>query len=449
MKNGKTGRMTYQETLSYILKQLPMFQRIGKAAYRTGLDNTYKLDEYFRSPHRFFKTIHVAGTNGKGSVSHMIASILQEAGYKTGLYTSPHLIDFRERIRVNGMMITKRFISGFINTHKYFFETFDPSFFEISVFMAFEYFKTCKVEIAVVEVGLGGRLDATNIITPEISVITNIGKDHTEILGDSLEKIAAEKAGIIKKNVPVVIGESQVETLPVFRSFCDRLDAPMIIADKLYSVGYSVKPADEYQVFNVQRNDEIYYSNIKCGLLGNYQSKNIMTVLTAIEELTKHPDERQLSITEKNIYDGLKNVTTNTGLEGRWQIIRKNPLVICDTAHNTEGIRVILQQVNETAYDHLHLIVGFVNDKDVRGIMQYLPIKAEYYFVRLSVPRTMDEKELYSVAEEFGLRGTAYEGIKSAYTTAMKKAGKDDLIFITGSNFLVADFLTNYKSSTP
>jgi dihydrofolate synthase/folylpolyglutamate synthase len=436
--------MKYQDTLSYILQQLPMFQRIGHAAYRTGLDNAFKLDGYFGSPHRSFRNIHVGGTNGKGSVSHMIASILQEAGYKTGLYTSPHLVDFRERIRVNGKMITKTYITDFINNHKAFFETFDPSFFEISVFMAFEYFKTCNVDVAVVEVGLGGRLDATNIITPELSVITNIGKDHTEILGDTLEKIAAEKAGIIKKNIPVIIGESQDITLPVFRSVCQQLDAPMTIADKLFRIDYSMMSVDDYQVFNVRRNDEVYYTNLKCALLGHYQRKNVVTVLAVIEELTRLSEEQQFKIRENHIFAGVRNVIRNTALAGRWQIIRNNPLVICDTAHNADGIRVVLQQINESAYKQLHLVIGFVNDKDVHGIMKFLPIRAAYYFVRLSVPRTMDEKEMFLLAAKNGLRGKAYRGIADAYAAVMEKAGKDDLIVITGSNFLVADFLNQF-----
>jgi dihydrofolate synthase/folylpolyglutamate synthase len=427
------------------MKQLPMFQRIGKAAYRTGLDNTLKLDEYFDHPHRHFKTIHVAGTNGKGSVSHMIASVLQEAGYKTGLYTSPHLIDFRERIRVNGKMISKSFITAFINLHKKFFETFDPSFFEISVFMAFEYFKACKVDLAVIEVGLGGRLDATNIIIPELSIITNIGKDHTEILGDTLEKIAAEKAGIIKKNIPVIIGETQDETIRVFQTFCKKLQAPMILADKLFRIDSSKMPADDYQIFDVKREDEEYYSNLKCGLLGHYQRKNIISVLAAFGELSRLTEESQMQVAEKHIYAGIKYVIKNTELAGRWQVIKKNPLVICDTAHNYEGIKVVLQQINETAYKQLHMILGFVNDKDVTGIMKSLPLNAVYYFVRLSVPRTMDEKELYLTASKYGLSGKAFAGIREAWDAVMLKASKEDLVMITGSNFLVADFLSHYE----
>jgi len=437
--------MNYGSTLSYIMNQLPMYQRIGNAAYRTGLDNTLKLDEYFDHPQTHFRTIHVAGTNGKGSVSHMIASVLQEAGYKTGLYTSPHLIDFRERIRVNGKMIAKNFITLYISSHKSFFETFDPSFFEISVFLAFEYFKHCGVDIAVIEVGLGGRLDATNIISPELSVITNIGKDHTEILGETIEKIAAEKAGIIKKEIPVIIGESQDETLSVFQSFCTKLQAPMIVADKVFRIDYSMQSVDDYQLFNVKRFGEIHYTNLKCGLLGHYQRKNVVTVLAALEEAAKLPEERRLHILEKHIYAGLKNVVPNTGLSGRWEVIRQNPRVICDTAHNTDGIKVVLQQVNETPYRNLHMILGFVNDKDVTEIMKHMPMKAGYYFVRLSVPRTMDENALSSVAARYGLKGKAYAGIKSAYEAVMQKAGKDDLVIVTGSNFLVADFLSHYE----
>lgn len=435
--------MNYSETLSYIMKQLPMFQRIGKAAYRTGLDNTYKLDEYFRSPHRKFKTIHIAGTNGKGSVSHMLASILHEAGYNTGLYTSPHLTDFRERIRVNGKMITKSFVTDFIDQHKSFFETFDPSFFEISVFMAFEYFSNLNVDVAVIEVGLGGRLDATNIITPVLSVITNIGKDHTEILGDTIEKIASEKAGIIKPGVPVVIGESQPETLPVYHQFCQKNSAPMVIADSIYKLETNRQSFEEYQVFNVLRYGRDFLTGLKCGLLGHYQQKNVATVLASVDELTKLPEENRIPVTAKHVQKGLKNVITNTGLAGRWQIIRNKPLVVCDTAHNTDGIRAVLQQVKSTPFKQLHLILGFVNDKDVQEIMHYLPVHAEYYFVRLSVPRSMDEKELALNAAAKGLKGKAYVDIASAYSDALKKSGTNDFVLITGSNFLVADFLTN------
>jgi dihydrofolate synthase/folylpolyglutamate synthase len=437
VKNGDL--MNYESTLSYIMNQLPMYQRIGKLAYRTGLNNTLMLDEYFGHPHRKFKTIHIAGTNGKGSVSHMLASILQEAGLRVGLYTSPHLVDFRERIRVNGKKITKHFIAEFISNHKSYFETFDPSFFEISVFMAFEYFLQNQVDVAVTEVGLGGRLDATNIIHPLVSVITNIGKDHTEILGDTLEKIAAEKAGIIKKHTPVVIGETQPETLPVFSGFCERLEAPMIVADQTYGIDYSMRTTDGYQVFNIRHDAEVTWPNLKCPLMGHYQRKNTLTVLAAMDQIS-----RQLPIQKEHVYAGIRNVVKNTGLSGRWQIISANPLVICDTAHNTEGIKVVMQQIKETPYKKLHLLLGFVNDKDIQGILNYLPVEAEYYFTRLSVPRTMNENELGKLAEKSGLTGKTFNTVKEAFEKAKEEAGRDDLIMITGSNFLVADFL-EYK----
>jgi dihydrofolate synthase / folylpolyglutamate synthase len=420
------------------MEQLPMYQRIGKLAYRGGLDNTLKLDAYFKSPHKQFKTIHVAGTNGKGSVSHMLASVLQEAGYKVGLYTSPHLIDFRERIKVNGHMITRKFVMEFINNNKSFFSTFNPSFFEISVFMAFEYFRHSHVDIAVIEVGLGGRLDATNIISPLISVITNIGKDHTEILGETLAKIAAEKAGIIKRNTPVIIGESQLETLPVFRQQSAQLEAPMHIADEIYKIHYSLLSTDEYQVFNVKSHGEIIYSNLKCGLLGHYQRKNTVTVLTAIKLLS----HSGLRISEKDIYSGIRKIVTNTGLSGRWQLIQHGPVVVCDTAHNADGIKMVMKQAYETPYNNLHLVLGFVSDKDIGEILKHMPIHAAYYFVRLSVPRTMDESELAIMAQSFGCKGKTFTNIKDAYEAAINQAAIHDLVVITGSNFLVADFLT-------
>jgi dihydrofolate synthase / folylpolyglutamate synthase len=429
--------MNYQETLKYIMKQLPMYQRIGKLAYRTGLDNTLLLDAYFNKPHQHFKTIHIAGTNGKGSVSHMIASILQESGYKTGLYTSPHLVDFRERIRINGKMISKKFVSHFINDHKSYFESFDPSFFEISVFMAFQYFLYHQVDIAVIEVGLGGRLDATNIIKPVLSVITNIGRDHTEILGETHEKIAIEKAGIIKENIPVIIGESQPETLPVFREFCTRHHAPMIIADTVYQLEHQLMPGNELQVFDVKYEGTSRYPHLECGLLGHYQRKNIATVLAATDQL-KQLNE---TIPDNAIYKGLKNVIANTGLAGRWQIIQHKPALVCDTAHNSDGIREVMEQIKDSRFKNLHLVTGFVNDKDVDEILQLMPGNARYYFVRLSVPRTMDEKLLQIKACRYGLTGESFPNIKAAFEIIKKEADPLDLIVVTGSNFLVADFL--------
>jgi dihydrofolate synthase / folylpolyglutamate synthase len=433
--------MNYQETLSYLLEQLPMYQRIGVSAYRTGLDNTYKLDDYFNNPHRHFKTIHVAGTNGKGSVTHLLSSVLQEAGYKTGLYTSPHLVDFRERIKVNGRLITKRFVMEFVNKHKFFFDTFNPSFFEISVFMAFTWFQHCHVDVAVIEVGLGGRLDATNIISPVLSVITNIGKDHTEILGDTLERIAAEKAGIIKRRIPVVIGESQPQILHIFNHIAEQHNAPLQIADQEYQIDSNIYSKEKYQVFNVCKGNETFLPNLKCGLLGHYQQKNVITVLATVDQLKK----AGFNIDEKSIYSGIRKVIGNTGLSGRWQVIQCDPCIICDTAHNTDGLRLVLQQVAHTAYQNLHLIIGFVSDKDVNEILKFMPETANYYFTRLSVPRTMDENSLANLASRYRLKGQAYKDIKEAFKAAQENAGLHDLIFITGSTFLVGDFLKMYK----
>jgi dihydrofolate synthase/folylpolyglutamate synthase len=430
--------MNYQDTLDYLVEQLPMYQKIGTAAYRTGLDNTIKLDEYFKNPHHYFPTIHVAGTNGKGSVSHMLASVLQEAGYKVGLYTSPHLLDFRERIKVSGKLIGRKFITDFVEENISFFGTFKPSFFEISVFMAFSYFVYSRVDIAVIEVGLGGRLDATNIINPVLSVITNIGKDHTEILGDTLAKIAFEKAGIIKSRTPVVIGESHPETLPVFIRRAEELKAPLVIADKQYHIDSSYNTPDDYQVFKVKKNATLPYPNLKCGLLGHYQRKNTVTLLSAIDQL------RQVgfNLEEKVIYTGIKNVIKNTGLAGRWQITGHEPVTVADTAHNADGLKQVVQQIAETPHEKLHMIIGFVNDKDIESMLVLLPPKADYYFARLSVPRTMDEKLLESRAYALGIKGTSFISVKEAYANLKDKTGINDLVVITGSTFLVADFLS-------
>jgi dihydrofolate synthase/folylpolyglutamate synthase len=429
--------MNYQETLDYLVEQLPMFQKIGPAAYRTGLDNTIRLDEYFKSPHHHFPTIHVGGTNGKGSVSHMLASVLQEAGYKVGLYTSPHLLDFRERIKVNGKLIGRKFVTDFIEDNIAFFRTFHPSFFEISVFMAFSYFVHSRVDIAVIEVGLGGRLDATNIINPVLSVITNIGKDHIEILGDTLAKIAFEKGGIIKARTPVVIGESHPETLPVFIRRAEELKAPLVVADMVYRIDSSHNSSDDYQVFKVKKNATLPYPNLKCGLLGHYQRKNTVTLLSAIDQL-RHVG---FNLEEKVIYSGIKNVIRNTGLAGRWQITGHEPVTVADTAHNADGLKQVVQQIAETPHEKLHMIIGFVNDKDIESMLLLLPRQAEYYFTRLSVPRTMDEKTLESRAAELGLSGASYPSVKEAYAGLKEKTGINDLVVITGSTFLVADFL--------
>jgi dihydrofolate synthase/folylpolyglutamate synthase len=429
--------MNYKKTLAYLLEQLPMYQRIGKLAYRSGLDNTLKLDEYFNHPHRHFRTIHVAGTNGKGSVSHMLASVLQEAGFKTGLYTSPHLLDFRERIRVNGRKVSKGYVAEFMQIHQSFFATFNPSFFEISVFMAFTWFERCRTDVAVIEVGLGGRLDATNIITPEVSVITNIGKDHTDILGETLEKIAVEKAGIIKKQVPVVVGESHPQTLPVFSEIARHLEAPLTLADKTATIDYSAGMKDGCQIFQVKTTHGTKYINLKCGLLGHYQRKNVLTVLETVHRLRN----AGWQIPEKSVYAGIRKVIMNTGLAGRWQIIQNKPLVVCDTAHNADGLKLVLRQIAETPFSKLHMIIGFVSDKDVHEILKLMPHKAEYYFTRLSVPRTMDENVVADLAVHYGINGKTFGNVRESYLAARERAEDGDLIVITGSNFLVGDFL--------
>jgi len=433
--------MTYRETLTYLIDQLPMYQRIGQMAYRTGLENTLKLDSYFKMPHRNFTTIHVAGTNGKGSVSHMLASLFQEAGHTVGLYTSPHLLDFRERIRVNGKMISRSFIIDFVHDNKPFFSTFSPSFFEISVYLAFCYFFHCRVDIAVIEVGLGGRLDATNIINPVLSVITNIGMDHTDILGNTIAKIAAEKAGIIKSRVPVVVGESHPETLPVFKRIAGELNAPMTIADNLCHIDTSSGTADGFQLFHAKINGKVRYPNLKCALLGHYQRKNTATLLIAVDQLRRSG----FTLEDSVVYAGIRNVIKNTGLAGRWQVICHSPTIICDTAHNYDGLKQVFQQVAETPHERLHIILGFVSDKDTGSILGFLPADASYYFTRLSVPRTMDEKELASRAHDNGLMGPSFPRIAEAFAAMKKNAGPNDLGLVTGSTFLVADFLRLLK----
>ncbi len=435
--------MNYQEALSYLFGQLPMYQRIGKAAYKNGLENTYRLDTYFGSPHRYFRAIHVAGTNGKGSVSHILASILQQAGYKVGLYTSPHLLDFRERIKINGKPISKKHVTEFVNSHKSFFDTMQASFFEISVFMAFHFFRIQQVDVAIVEVGLGGRLDSTNVIIPELSVITNIGKDHTDLLGKSFAKIAREKAGIIKPGVPVIIGESKKETRMVFKRLADALFAPIIFADRQFNINSVSVSSERYQVFDVKKGDAFLYRELQCELLGRYQQKNVITVLAATDLL----GVSGFNITKGDIYNGIRRVVKNTGLYGRWQVISDDPLIICDTAHNAEGIQVVMQQIAGMPARKVHIIIGFVCDKDLKLIFKNLPLTAEYYYSRLSVPRTMNEKLLSNRANKHGLTGRAFASVADAFDAAIKASAPEDIILITGSTFCVADFLATYTDN--
>ncbi len=436
---NKFIEMTYQETLDYLFEKLPMFQRTGPAAYKNTLQNTLELDERYGHPHHKFKTIHVAGTNGKGSVSHMLTSILQEAGYKTGLYTSPHLKDFRERIRINGQMISEEtvvnWVDQFVKNNSP--RKISPSFFELTVAMAFDYFAQQNVDIAIIEVGLGGRLDSTNIITPEVSVITNIGFDHTNLLGNTLEEIAREKAGIIKKGIPVVIGQKQKETQKVYEDKASVGSSPLFFADEELHINYSMIGIDGKQIMNVNSGNRILFPDLKLDLLGTYQRKNVPAVLKVIELL----QSKQWVIKEKHIYEGLANCSLNTGLLGRWQILRNNPLVVCDTGHNEDGIRAIVEQIKNTAYKKLHMVFGTVGDKDPEAILKLLPQDAIYYFTKSSIPRAMDEKILAEKAKKAGLKGKTYPTVKSAFDAALANADSNDLVFIGGSTFIVAEIL--------
>jgi dihydrofolate synthase/folylpolyglutamate synthase len=430
---------TYQQVLDYLYSQLPMFQRTGAAAYKDNLDNTIRLDEMFGYPHQSFKTIHVAGTNGKGSVSHMLASVLQQAGYKTGLYTSPHLKDFRERIRVNGEMITEESVVRFTELFEQKNETekLEPSFFELTVSMAFDYFRSVEVDVAIIEVGLGGRLDSTNIITPEISVITNISFDHMALLGNTLPKIAAEKAGIIKKDVPVVVGETSPETSFVFEQFAEKMQTKLAFADQEYRSDYSMLTIDGKQSLNVMKNDQLFYPDLKLDLLGIYQRYNVPTVLKAIDLL----NEKGWNLSESNIRTGLQNVIQNTGLLGRWQIIGHNPLLICDTGHNPAGIKLVVEQINQTAWKQLHMVIGMVSDKDQDEVLSLLPKNAQYYFTKASIPRAAEPEVLATKAGQFGLTGNCYAAVRQALFAALANAGENDLVFVGGSTFVVAEIL--------
>ena len=431
--------MNYDEVLDYLYEKLPYYQRKGPAAYKGSLDNTQALDRLFGHPHRKFRTVHVAGTNGKGSVSHMLAAVLQAAGYKTALYTSPHLKDFRERIRVNGEMVPKPFVIDFVNRFLELNKTagLEPSFFELTVLMAFDYFASQEVEVAVVEVGLGGRLDSTNIVLPELSNITNISLDHTALLGDSLGRIALEKAGIIKNAVPVVIGETHPQTSVIFEGKAAEYRAPVLFADQLLRADYSTVSIDNRQIFNIKNETGILYENLRLDLLGNYQSKNVCTLLCALGVLQKV----KWKITEANIRAGLENVTTSTGLEGRWQTIGANPRIICDTAHNEGGIREVVAQLRRTPFKKLHIVMGMVNDKDIAGVLALLPKEAIYYFTKASIPRALPEHQLMQMAAFFGLNGAAYEDVPSALKDARMYADREDLIFVGGSTFVVAEVL--------
>lgn len=424
--------MTYEETLDYLYNQMPEYQRIGERAYKVGLDNSLALDRIFGHPHRHYKTIHVAGTNGKGSTSHLLAAILQESGYRVGLYTSPHLTDFRERIRMNGKMIDKAFVVDFTERYREQFEPVMPSFFELTMEMAFLWFSRQKVDIAVIETGLGGRLDSTNIITPILSIITNIGLDHMKFLGDTLPQIAAEKAGIMKPGVPVVIGEKgNKEVERVFRDKAASLQAPIHFSEEEISDLSAVREGSRW-IFNTRE-----YPSIICELSGFAQRKNARTLLTAVALL----QEGGLSIPRDAVYRGFSQVISLTGLRGRWQQLQEKPKIICDIAHNAHGLRDVMEQLKSEQYNQLHMVFGMANDKDTGSVLPLLPTEARYYFTRASVERALDEQLLQEQAGAVGLKGERFGSVAEAVAAAMKNADENDLIFIGGSSFVVADVL--------
>lgn len=424
--------MNYQETCHWLFAQLPMFQREGQAAYKANLDNTLRLDEHFRHPHRQFRSIHVAGTNGKGSVSHMLASILQEAGYKTGLYTSPHLKDFRERIKVNGEMISEEYVIEFVEQNRDFFATLHPSFFEMTVAMAFKYFADRKVDIAVIEVGLGGRLDSTNIITPLASVITNISFDHMALLGDTLEKIATEKAGIIKPHVPVIVGTRDRNYDFVFEEKARACEAPLTFASEEWK---TLKNDDGS--YTLDNRNGISFDTLECELKGGYQRKNIPTVIETVLSLQNN----SLAIREEHIRNGIGKVIRNTGLHGRWEKLADSPFTICDTGHNLDGLTEVVAQLRSCSYRHLHFVIGMVNDKDVSSVLRILPQDATYYFCKASIPRAISEETLAEKARECGLQGASYPTVSEAYAAARRNAVPQDMIYIGGSTFVVAEVI--------
>lgn len=424
---------TYEETLHYLYDNLPMFQRIGAAALKNDLSNTIALCEALGNPQTKFKTIHVAGTNGKGSTSHMLASILQSAGYKTGLYTSPHLKEFTERIRVNGVEISKEFVVDFTNRVRPQIETIKPSFFEITVAMAFDFFVSVGVDIAVIEVGLGGRLDSTNVIVPEVSVITNIGWDHKELLGDTLEKIAGEKAGIIKPGVPVVVSERQTEVEHVFIQRSVANHSPIHFASDSYRVNQ--RAVRGRVVFDLFRNNKLFIESLEMSLQGFYQCKNIPGVLRTIDLL----NASNWSISDGQVRNGLLGVVTQTGLKGRWQILGDHPLKVCDTAHNAEGIAEVVNQIRAQVYDSLHMVIGVVKDKDISAVLRLLPTDASYYFCQAKIPRSQDAEVLAKEASAYGLKGQVVHDVNAAVKAAERNAKKNDMIFIGGSTFVVAE----------
>lgn len=426
--------MNYPETVDYLYTHLPMFQKVGSSALKKDLNNTLLLTRSLGNPQSKFKSVHIAGTNGKGSSAHTMAAILQSAGYKTGLYTSPHLKNFTERIKINGQEIPETQVVSFVGKIKPEIESIRPSFFEVTVAMAFDFFAREKVDIAIIETGLGGRLDSTNVIQPLLSLITNIGLDHQAILGETLEEIAAEKAGIIKQNVPVVIGEYQEAVATVFKDKATAMDAPLYFAGKAFEIEKAASDENSNR-YNVYFNKEIYLSNLSLSLTGDYQALNVGGILKSIQIL----DESGFTIPEKAIRDGFLNVKTLTGLKGRWQILGKNPLIVCDTGHNEAGVNYIVNQLRSLRYNHLYIVLGVSNDKKLDGIFRLLPEEAFYYFCQAKLPRALQADLLATSASRFGLKGRIVPDVNEAIKEAKSKALADDLVFIGGSSFVVAE----------
>lgn len=434
--------MTYQEATEYLFNQTPSFEQQGIGGYKEGLDNSLKLDEHFGHPHEHFRCIHVAGTNGKGSVSNMIAALLQTCGYRVGLYTSPHIVDFKERIRVNGTPISEEYVTKFVEDEKEFFEPLSPTFFELTTAMAFKYFQDTDVDIAVIEVGLGGRLDCTNIITPILSIITNISLDHTQLLGNSLEQIAIEKGGIIKRGIPVVIGETLPETKAIFNALATDLQAPISYADEQNEI-----IAWENINEGGNRYETKHYGELNCELNGSFQSRNMATALEAVRQLEKmgyliEPQgESHTRNVAAEIDNAFRNVTKITGLMARWQTIRTNPTVVCDTGHNPGAWEYLGKQLESIKCRDLRIVFGLVEDKDIYTIMSLLPKKATYYYTKGSTKRAFPETSLKIFGEQFGLKGECYPTVEEAYQAAMQGATSEDFIFVGGSTYIVSDFM--------
>lgn len=424
--------MNYEETIDYLYKMAPLFQQVGTTGYKEGMENSFRIDEHLGRPHTHYKTIHVAGTNGKGSTAHLLASILQEAGYKTGLYTSPHLVDFRERIRINGEMISKEFVTEFIGKHKDFFEGLQPSFFELTTGLAFDWFADQQVDVALIETGLGGRLDCTNVITPLLSIITNISYDHTALLGDTLTAIAGEKGGIIKPGVPVVIGEAEGEVRDYFERRREEHDAKFLFAADLKNIQSSKLLPSGYWEFETKAYPELIDQ------LGGYaQEKNAETVVAALQLLR----DGLLNIPPKAVYKGFRYVVQNTRLQGRWQRIRFNPTIVLDTGHNPGGMEYIVRQLKSERYKRLHIVFGMVADKDISQVLKLLPREADYYFTQAAIPRALPADRLAAEAAGYGLQGDVYLNVSDAFSAAEARASEKDFIFVGGSTFVVADAL--------